>query len=146
MNNWSTIKKGDKIYILFPKITERGIEYEYQESYIISNKDLGSNGNPYQVIRFKFTNRSNKRQRIQIYVTNINIDNKYICINLENKRINSGDMWGNMIVAIDKNILPETYRNMIKFKEMEINTLITCYQDFLVELDLMKRKNILKDE
>ena len=74
MNDWSTLKKGDKLYLLIPyysflfinKEDEdfNEIVYHYQESQVINVHHYDWCVN----IRFKYTDQNGKRQRVELCV------------------------------------------------------------------------------
>ena len=65
MMKWEDLKKGDKLYLLVSTITGEGIKsYRFQESNVITNKKC----NGFSSLRFKYTDNSNHRRRINIVI------------------------------------------------------------------------------
>jgi len=144
--SWLSLSKGDKLYVLYPKIDLDGkYKYEYQESEVISIKTVEYDEGVYPIIKFKITNSYNRRQRFQIFIPYDYINSRYIWINPENKYVNKGTMYGNIIMCFEnpKENLQGAYQLMINLKKKEIDTLIICYQEFSNELEEMKSKKVI---
>lgn len=121
MKDWSTLQKGDILYLLVPTITyntdgSQITKYVYQESSVINVHQYENHIN----IRFKYTDSNGKRRRIELTVNKLKFNNKYVS---SDKRTgwasNYNPSYGDLIVTyINKEILNNVYSQIIK---QEIN-------------------------
>lgn len=121
MKDWSTLQKGDTLYLLVPTITYNTddpqiTKYVYQESSVINVHQYENHIN----IRFKYTDSKGKRRRIELTVNKLKFNNKYVS---SDKRTgwasNYNPSYGDLIVTyINKEILNNIYSQIIK---QEIN-------------------------
>ena len=121
MKDWSTLQKGDILYLLVPTITyntdgSQITKYVYQESSVINVHQYENHIN----IRFKYTDSNGKRRRIELTVNKLKFNNEYVS---SDKRTgwasNYNPSYGDLIVTyINKEILNNVYSQIIK---QEIN-------------------------
>lgn len=121
MKDWSTLQKGDILYLLVPTITYNTdgpqiTKYVYQESSVINVHQYENHIN----IRFKYTDSTGKRRRIELTVNKLKFNNEYVS---SDKRTgwasNYNPSYGDLIVTyINKEILNNVYSQII---EKEIN-------------------------
>ena len=121
MKDWSTLQKGDTLYLLVPTITyntdgSQITKYVYQESSVINVHQYENHIN----IRFKYTDSNGKRRRIELTVNKLKFNNEYVS---SDKRTgwasNYNPLYGDLIVTyINKEILNNVYSQII---EKEIN-------------------------
>lgn len=121
MKDWSTLQKGDILYLLVPTITyntdgSQITKYVYQESSVINVHQYENHIN----IRFKYTESNGKRRRIELTVNKLKFNNEYVS---SDKRTgwasNYNPSYGDLIVTyINKEILNNVYSQIIK---QEIN-------------------------
>lgn len=121
MKDWSTLQKGDILYLLVPTITyntdgSQITKYVYQESSVINVHQYENHIN----IRFKYTDSNSKRRRIELTVNKLKFNNEYVS---SDKRTgwasNYNPSYGDLIVTyINKEILNNVYSQIIK---QEIN-------------------------
>lgn len=125
MKDWSTLQKGDILYLLVPTITyntdgSQITKYVYQESSVINVHQYENHIN----IRFKYTDSNGKRRRIELTVNKLKFNNEYVS---SDKRTgwasNYNPSYGDLIVTyINKEILNNVYSQIItkeinKFEE-----------------------------
>ena len=116
MKDWSTLQKGDILYLLVPTITyntdgSQITKYVYQESSVINVHQYENHIN----IRFKYTDSKGKRRRIELTVNKLKFNNKYVS---SDKRTgwasNYNPSYGDLIVTyINKEILNNVYSQII---------------------------------
>lgn len=116
MKDWSTLQKGDTLYLLVPTITYNTdgpqiTKYVYQESSVINVHQYENHIN----IRFKYTDSKGKRHRIELTVNKLKFNNKYVS---SDKRTgwasNYNPSYGDLIVTyINKEILNNIYSQII---------------------------------
>lgn len=116
MKDWSTLQKGDILYLLVPTITYNTdgpqiTNYVYQESSVINVHQYGNHIN----IRFKYTDSTGKRRRIELTVNKLKFNNEYVS---SDKRTgwasNYNPSYGDLIVTyINKEILNNVYSQII---------------------------------
>ena len=116
MKNWSTLQKGDILYLLVPTITYNTdgpqiTKYVYQESSVINVHQYENHIN----IRFKYTDSTGKRRRIELTVNKLKFNNEYVS---SDKRTgwasNYNPSYGDLIVTyINKEILNNVYSQII---------------------------------
>lgn len=121
MKDWSTLQKGDILYLLVPISTYNTdgtqiTKYVYQESSVINVHQYENHIN----IRFKYTDSTGKRRRIELTVNKLKFNNEYVS---SDKRTgwasNYNPSYGDLIVTyINKEILNNVYSQIIK---QEIN-------------------------
>lgn len=116
MKDWSTLQKGDILYLLVPTITyntdgSQITKYVYQESSVINVHQYENHIN----IRFKYTDSNGKRRRIELTVNKLKFNNEYVS---SDKRTgwasNYNPSYGDLIVTyINKEILNNIYSQII---------------------------------
>ena len=116
MKDWSTLQKGDILYLLVPTITYNTdgpqiTKYVYQESSVINVHQYENHIN----IRFKYTDSTGKRHRIELTVNKLKFNNEYVS---SDKRTgwasNYNPSYGDLIVTyINKEILNNVYSQII---------------------------------
>ena len=116
MKDWSTLQKGDILYLLVPTITynidgPQITKYVYQESSVINVHQYENHIN----IRFKYTDSNGKRRRIELTVNKLKFNNEYVS---SDKRTgwasNYNPSYGDLIVTyINKEILNNVYSQII---------------------------------
>ena len=116
MKDWSTLQKGDILYLLVPTITyntdgSQITKYVYQESSVINVHQYENHIN----IRFKYTDSTGKRRRIELTVNKLKFNNEYVS---SDKRTgwasNYNPSYGDLIVTyINKEILNNVYSQII---------------------------------
>lgn len=116
MKDWSTLQKGDILYLLVPTITYNTdgpqiTKYVYQESSVINVHQYENHIN----IRFKYTESNGKRRRIELTVNKLKFNNEYVS---SDKRTgwasNYNPSYGDLIVTyINKEILNNVYSQII---------------------------------
>lgn len=116
MKDWSTLQKGDILYLLVPTITyntdgSQITKYVYQESSVINVHQYENHIN----IRFKYTDSNGKRRRIELTVNKLKFNNEYVS---SDKRTgwasNYNPSYGDLIVTyINKEILNNVYSQII---------------------------------
>ena len=116
MKDWSTLQKGDTLYLLVPTITYNAdgpqiTKYVYQESSVINVHQYENHIN----IRFKYTDSTGKRRRIELTVNKLKFNNEYVS---SDKRTgwasNCNPSYGDLIVTyINKEILNNVYLQII---------------------------------
>ena len=116
MKDWSTLQKGDILYLLVPTITYNTddpqiTKYVYQESSVINVHQYENHIN----IRFKYTDSTGKRRRIELTVNKLKFNNEYVS---SDKRTgwasNYNPSYGDLIVTyINKEILNNVYSQII---------------------------------
>ena len=116
MKDWSTLQKGDILYLLVPTITYNTdgpqiTKYVYQESSVINVHQYENHSN----IRFKYTDSTGKRRRIELTVNKLKFNNEYVS---SDKRTgwasNYNPSYGDLIVTyINKEILNNVYSQII---------------------------------
>ncbi len=116
MKDWSTLQKGDILYLLVPTITYNTdgpqiTKYVYQESSVINVHQYENHIN----IRFKYTDSTGKRRRIELTINKLKFNNEYVS---SDKRTgwasNYNPSYGDLIVTyINKEILNNVYSQII---------------------------------
>ena len=114
--DWSTIQKGDKLYLLVPFYNDGMVKYNYQESSVINVHYYDNHIN----IRFKYSDINGKRHRIGLSVNKTKFDQK--CVTTD-KRTGWATIYkpiyGDLFVTyIDKEELNNVYLEAIK-KEID---------------------------
>ena len=121
MKNWSTLQKGDKLYLLVPISTYNTdgthiTKYVYQESSVINVHQYENHIN----IRFKYTDANGKRRRIELSVNKLKFNNE--CVSSDKRTgwaSNYNPLYGDLIVTyINKEKLNNIYSQIVK---QEIN-------------------------
>ena len=116
MKDWSTIQKGDILYLLVPTITYNTdgpqiTKYVYQESSVINVHQYENHIN----IRFKYTDSTGKRRRIELTVNKLKFNNE--CVSSDKRTgwaSNYNPSYGDLIVTyINKEILNNVYLQII---------------------------------
>ena len=121
MKDWSTLQKGDTLYLLVPTITYNTdgpqiTKYVYQESSVINVHQYENHIN----IRFKYTDSNGKRRRIELSVNKLKFNNE--CVSSDKRTgwaSNYTPLYGDLLVTyINKEKLNNIYAQIIK---QEIN-------------------------
>ena len=116
MKDWSTLQKGDILYLLVPTITYNTdgpqiTKYVYQESSVINVHQYENHIN----IRFKYTDSTGKRRRIELTVNKLKFNNE--CVSSDKRTgwaSNYNPSYGDLIVTyINKEILNNVYSQII---------------------------------
>ena len=116
MKDWSTLQKGDILYLLVPTITYNAdgpqiTKYVYQESSVINVHQYENHIN----IRFKYTDSTGKRRRIELTVNKLKFNNE--CVSSDKRTgwaSNYNPSYGDLIVTyINKEILNNVYLQII---------------------------------
>ena len=116
MKDWSTLQKGDTLYLLVPTITYNAdgpqiTKYVYQESLVINVHQYENHIN----IRFKYTDSTGKRRRIELTVNKLKFNNE--CVSSDKRTgwaSNYTPLYGDLIVTyINKEILNNVYSQII---------------------------------
>ena len=116
MKDWSTLQKGDILYLLVPTITYNTdgpqiTKYVYQESSVINVHQYENHIN----IRFKYTDSIGKRRRIELTVNKLKFNNE--CVSSDKRTgwaSNYNPSYGDLIVTyINKEILNNVYLQII---------------------------------
>ena len=116
MKDWSTLQKGDILYLLVPTITYNTdvpqiIKYVYQESSVINVHQYENHIN----IRFKYTDSNGKRRRIELTINKLKFNNE--CVSSDKRTgwaSNYNPSYGDLIVTyINKEILNNVYLQII---------------------------------
>ena len=145
--NWSTLEKGDKLYLMVPYIDNNInniIKYEFQKSQVINvhSYEWGTN------IRFKYTDKyCNKRRRIELRVNKYKYNLEYVSSNKETGWAKNNDnQYGDLIVTyINPEILYKAYLDLIDAKIKEQESIIKSKINFIEYLKLMKKDKINED-
>ena len=112
---WNNLEKGHKLYILVPYILiDNKIEYHYQEANIINIHEYQNLTN----IRFKYTDQSNKRRRVELAVNRTKYTSLSVSANKYTGFARTYPMqYGDLIVTyISKEYLFEVFKTL-KFNE-----------------------------
>lgn len=108
---WKDLKKDDSLYILVSEINSDGIKsYKYQTTKVISNKSYNS----ISKLKFKYTDETNHRRRVEIIIDNDTDD--YIIINCFDSEI--------IISYVGKLVLQDFLFEKISQKQKETKQLI----------------------
>ena len=123
--NWSTLKKGDILYLLIPyEDEEKNIRYRYQESQVINTHQYDWCTN----VRFKYTDNNCKRRRIELCVNTLKYDCSVVSSRKETGWARDYDIdYGDIIVSFNKYdlevILRKVINKTIKIQEEQISRL-----------------------
>lgn len=116
MKDWSTLQKGDILYLLVPTITyntdgSQITKYVYQESSVINVHQYENHIN----IRFKYTDSNGKRRRIELSVNKLKFNNE--CVSSDKRTgwaSNYTPLYGDLLVTyINKEKLNNIYSQII---------------------------------
>ena len=116
MKDWSTLQKGDTLYLLVPTITyntdaQQITKYVYQESSVINVHQYENHIN----IRFKYTDSTGKRRRIELTINKLKFNNE--CVSSDKRTgwaSNYNPSYGDLLVTyINKEILNNVYSQII---------------------------------
>ena len=116
MKDWSTLQKGDTLYLLVPTITYNTddpqiTKYVYQESSVINVHQYENHIN----IRFKYTDSTGKRRRIELTINKLKFNNE--CVSSDKRTSwasNYNPSYGDLLVTyINKEILNNVYSQII---------------------------------
>ena len=139
--NWSTLEKGDTLYLLVPYEDYGIIKYEFQESQVINMHTYDWCTN----IRFKYTDKNiNRRRRIELCVNENKYNDNYVSYDKENKwRTLYETKWGDLIICYDSlNTINEVYKLLIQNKIKEQEALIESHKIYLEKLNQWKNITI----
>ena len=140
--NWSTLKKGDTLYLLVPYEEDDIIKYEFQESQVINVHTYDWCAN----IRLKYTDKNlNKRRRIELCVNESKYNDNYVSYNKENKwRTLYETKWGDLIICYSSiNEINYIYKELLKNKIREQEALIESQKRYLEKIKNIQFKNFL---
>lgn len=142
--DWSSLKKDDKLYLLVPVIEDRVITYIYQESSVINCKEYGSHVN----IRFKYSDVTGKRMRIDLCVNKLKYDQKFVNTSKQTGWARDNEItFGDFIVTYENpSKLNDIYRELIDKKIEETNKLIESQRSYLRKLESSKYETIVRHE
>ena len=143
--DWSTLEKGDKLYLLVPihikdENTEQDILcYEYQESSVINIHQYYNTVH----IRFKYTNEMGKRHRVILSINKNKLNDDYVCA--DNRTGWATDYkisYGDLIVAFkNKRLLSDAHRFIV---EQEIENCINKIKEHTVLLNYLEHLKMTK--
>ena len=141
VKKWSTLEKGDKLYLMIPYEDDGIIKYEFQESQVINvhTYDWCTN------IRLKYTDKNiNKRRRIELCVNKLKYDETYVayCKNTgwaRDYKVQYGDL---VVTYINPNYLKDVYKILIENKIKEKTALIESENRYLERLTEMQFEKI----
>jgi len=131
--DWSTLEKGDKLYLMIPYEDDGIIKYEFQESQVINTHQYDWCTN----VRFKYTDKNiNKRRRIELCVNKYKYDRYFLaCCDDTGWAKEYDPKWGDIIVTYeDKNYINKIYKYLIQNKIREQEALIESQQRFLEKI------------
>ena len=131
--DWSTLEKGDKLYLMIPYEDDGIIKYEFQESQVINTHQYDWCTN----VRFKYTDKNiNKRRRIELCVNKYKYDRYFLaCCDDTGWARDYNHKWGDIIVTYeDKNYINKIYKYLIQNKIREQEALIESQQRFLEKI------------
>ena len=131
--DWSTLEKGDKLYLMIPYEDDGIIKYEFQESQVINTHQYDWCTN----VRFKYTDKNiNKRRRVELCVNKYKYDQIYLaCCDNTGWARDYNPKWGDLIVTfVDPFYLNEIYQRLIQNKIREQEALIESQQRFLKKI------------
>lgn len=135
--DWSSLNKGDKLYLLIPYEENGIIKYEYQESYIITtHKD-----DVVTYIKFKYTDKIiNRRRRMNLFINKTKYDQKYLSVNINTRWARDYDVkFGDMIITyLHPEILKDAYKKLVDEKIKEQKELIESQEKYIKYLENIK--------
>lgn len=144
MKDWSTLEKGDKLFILVPfweGENGQNFKYVYQESQVINvhHYDWCTN------IRFKYTDHCGKRRRLELGVNKLKYKNEFVSADSKTSwarevPIKFQDL---IITFIDKDKLNKAYQQIIDNEIMEVENNIDKQKKKLSSLQQMKYNTIV---
>ena len=131
--DWSTLKKGDKLYLMIPYEDDGIIKYEFQESQVINIHQYDWCTN----VRFKYTDKNiNKRRRIELCVNKYKYKKTYLaCCDNTGWARDYNPKWGDIIITYyNPEYINEIYHWLIDDKIREQEALIESQQRFLEKI------------
>jgi len=140
--NWNTLEKGDKLYLMIPYNNDGIIKYEFQESQVINVHQYDCCTN----VRFKYTDLNiNKRRRVELRVNKYKYKQTYLaCCDETGWARDYNSKWGDLIVTfVDPYCLNEIYQRLIQNKIKEQEALIESQQRFLEKLKNIQFNQII---
>ena len=135
--DWSTLEKGDKLYLMIPYEDNGIIKYEFQESQVINTHQYNLCTN----IRFKYTNKIiNRRCRVNFCVNESKYNKIYLaCCDYTMWAQDYEPVWGDIIVTYeDPNYINIIYQKLIDDKIKEQEALIESHQKFLNKIKKLR--------
>lgn len=135
--DWTTLEKGDKLYLLVPfGDGQGGFKYVYQESEVIAVHFYDYNVN----IRFKYSDVTGKRQRIELNVNKVRYDDWYVAANKQTRwAAQYAPKYGELIVSyVSKDILKEVYKKIVDEEISEKLAAINSLNKYIEQLDNAK--------
>lgn len=109
--NWSTLKKGDILYLLIPYFDkDNSIKYKYQKSHVINTHQYDWCTN----VRFKYTSDNGKRYRVELCVNKLKYNYSVVSSKKETGWARNNDInYGDILVSFNKNDLDITFKKVI---------------------------------
>ena len=146
MKDWSTLEKGDKLYLMVPVNTcnndsYRVIKYVYQESEVINVHEYENHVD----IRFKYTNDAGKRKRIGLTVNKTKYNDDYVTTDRRTGWAAKYEpIYGDMIVTFkDKKLLDDAYKYVVESEIDYCDDKIKEYESIKRYLKDIQYKSIL---
>ena len=140
--DWSTLEKGDKLYLMIPYEDNGIIKYEFQESKVINTHQYDWCTN----IRFKYTDLNiNKRRRVELCVNKYKYNKTYLacCDNTGWARDYNPKLGDIIITYYNPEYINEIYHWLIDDKIREQEALIESQQRFLEKIKDIQFQNII---
>lgn len=142
MKNWSTIEKGDKLYLLVPfGDGQGGIKYVYQESQVINvhKYDWCTN------VRFKYTDITGKRRRIELCVNKLKYDKLFVPVSTKTRWARDVPTeYGDIVITFkDEDTLQSAWGSIIRNKIDEVEKNIDEQKKILASLFQMQYERII---
>ena len=134
MKNWSTLEKGDRLYVLIPFADKNsGISYNLQESEVINLHQYENNVN----VRMKYTDISGKRRRIDLCINKTKYELPYVSGDKATGFARSNKIkFGDIIVTYhDLNVLDIAYQEIIDNEIEEVENIIETQKQRLLYLN-----------
>jgi len=140
--DWSTLEKDDKLFLMIPYTEDGIIKYEFQESHVINvhHYDWCTN------IRFKYTDRDiNKRRRVEFCVNKTKYGQTYLANDKKTgwareTQIQFGDM---IVTYINPELLNNAYTELIQNKISEQEALIESQKEYLDKLKSIQYNKVV---
>ena len=131
--NWSTLEKGDSVYLLVPYTEDGIIKYDFQESQVINVHSYEWCTN----IRLKYTDMNiNRRRRIELCVNKEKYNSLCVAYTKQlSYAYEGGIKFGDLIATLHKDLLKSEYKQLIKNKTAELKQLIASYNMYVEKLE-----------
>lgn len=131
--NWSTLEKGDSVYLLVPYTEDGIIKYDFQESRVINVHSCEWHTN----IRLKYTDMNiNRRRRIELCVNKEKYNSSCVAYTKQlSYAYEGGIKFGDLIASLYKDMLKSEYKQLIKNKTAELKQLIASYNMYVEKLE-----------